>query len=69
MLQRKRLKAAKRWAKIGKWAMSGKNKQAPLNLMRTRTLPCVTAETPENEQTKGENMETDDVGRKRASVA
>jgi hypothetical protein len=32
-------------------------------------LPIVTTETPENGYAKGENIETDDVGGKRASVA
>jgi hypothetical protein len=47
-----------------------RQKQASaLKLTRTSTLPLVTAETPENGQTKGENMEMDDVGRKREIVA
>jgi hypothetical protein len=37
--------------------------------MRTRTLPRVTVETPENGYAMGENMEAGDVERKRASVA
>jgi hypothetical protein len=41
---------AKRWAKTWKWAKSGENGHASLNLMRTRTLPRVKAEMPENEQ-------------------
>jgi hypothetical protein len=35
-------------AKTWKQAMSGENGQASLNLTWTRTLPHVTAETPEN---------------------
>jgi hypothetical protein len=44
----KRLKTAKRWAKMWKRAMLGENRQASLNLTLTHTLPRVTEETPEN---------------------
>jgi hypothetical protein len=63
----KRLNTAKRWAKTWKQATSGQNGQASLNVTRTRKLPRVTEETPEN--ATSENAEMGDVGRKWASVA
>jgi hypothetical protein len=60
------MKTAKRWAKTWKRAKSGKNGQASLNLMRTRTVPRVTAEAPKTAKrlaktwkraTLGENRE------------
>jgi hypothetical protein len=58
VLQRKRLKTAKRRAKTWKQAMSGENGQASLKLTWTRTLPHVTAEMPENGEAKGEKVVT-----------
>jgi hypothetical protein len=46
----------------------GKNGQALLNMLQTRTLPRVTAETTKIGLAMGENVETGDIGRKRASV-
>jgi hypothetical protein len=60
---------AKGWAKTWKWATSGKNGKASLNVTRPRMLPRVIAKTPEKGLLMGENVETGDVGRKLASVA
>jgi hypothetical protein len=68
MLHQKRLKTAKRWAKIWKRETSGNNGQASLSLMWTHTLPRVTSQMPENGQAMGENVETGDIRQKRASV-
>jgi hypothetical protein len=42
------MKIAKQRAKMWKLATSGENRKALLNLTQTRSLPRVTAETPEN---------------------
>jgi hypothetical protein len=44
----------KRRAKTWKRATSGENVQASLNLMLTRTLPLVTAETPKKRLSDGQ---------------
>jgi hypothetical protein len=40
----------------------GQKQQASLNVTGTHTLPCVTAETLENDKAMGENVEMGDVG-------
>jgi hypothetical protein len=40
----------------------GQKHQASLNVTGTHTLPCVTAETLENDKAMGENVEMGDVG-------
>jgi hypothetical protein len=52
-----------------KRATSGENGQASLNVTGTDMLPRVITEKPKNGQAKDKNVETSDVGRKRASVA
>jgi hypothetical protein len=69
VLQQKRLKMAKEWAKTWKRATSGENGKASPNVTRPRTLPRVIAKTPEKGFLMGENVETGDVGRKLANFS
>jgi hypothetical protein len=46
----------------------GQNEQASENLSTTRSVPRITAETPKNGLTMGENVETGDFRKKWVSV-